>query len=51
MFAGKLVDGAVQVSTTSDVARQGSHIIVVGTDSDPSTQTIADGILALWSPQ
>ena len=51
VFAGKLVDEAVAVSATYDVARQGSHIIVVGTDPDPSTQTIAEGILGFWSPQ
>ena len=51
VFAGKLVDRAKSAFATSDVARQGSHIIVVGTDSDPSTQTIANGILAFWSPQ
>ena len=51
VFAGKLVDGAMPASATSDLARQGSHIIVVGTDSNPSTRTIADGILASWSPQ
>ena len=51
VFAGKLVDEAEFVSATYDVARQGSHIIVVGTDPDPLTQTIAEGILGFWSPR
>ena len=51
VFAGKLADEAVPVSATLGVARQGSNIIVVGTDPDPLTQTIAEGILGFWSPQ
>ena len=51
VFAGKLVDGATPAIATSDASRQGSHIIVVGTDFNPSTRTIADGILAFWSPR
>ena len=51
VFAGKLMNRATTASATSGVARQRSHIIVVGTDADPSAQTIADGILGFWSPQ
>ena len=51
VFAGTLVDGADLVSVGSDVGHQGSHIIVVGTDPDPLTQTIAEGTLGIWSPQ
>ena len=51
VFAGKLMNRATTASATSGVARQGTHIIVVGTDPDPSAQTIADGILGFWSPQ
>ena len=51
VFAGKLADETVPVSATFGVARQGSNIIVVGTDPDPLTQTIAEGLLGFWSPQ
>ena len=51
VFAGKLTNRATPAFSTSEVARQGSHIIVVGTDPGPSTQTIADGILGFWSPR
>ena len=55
VFAGELTDRPTMASATSGVARgvarQGSRIIVVGTDPEPSAQTIADGILGFWSPQ
>ena len=51
VFVGKLTNRATPAVSTPDVARQGSHIIVMGTDPHPSTQTIADGMLGFWSPQ
>ena len=51
VFAGELADRAAPVSARSDLARQGSEIIVVDTDPNPLTQTIAEGILAFWSPR
>ena len=51
VFAGKVEGGAVSVSISSGSSRQGSHIIVVGTDPDSIPQTIAEGILAFWSPR
>ena len=51
VFAGRLAGEATAASVSSDLARQGSQIIVVGTDPDPLTLTIAEGILGFWSPQ
>ncbi len=51
VFAGELSDRAASVSATSVIADQHPEIIVVDTDPDPLTQTIADGILGFWSPK
>ena len=51
VFAGALSAGPVAASLGSSQGSQTSHIIVLGTEGDPSPQAIAEGILAVWSPR
>jgi TolB protein len=51
VFAGRLADGASSVSAGANTSLQRSHIIVVGADPVPTTQTIANGTLGIWSPK
>ena len=51
VFAGRLVGGPVSASFNPNRSAQISHIIVVGTDRNPSAVSIADGILGFWSPK
>ena len=51
VFSGRLSDEALTASFGADRRAQTPQIIVLGTDPDPSTEVITDGIMAFWSPR
>ena len=51
VFSGRLSDEALTASFGADRRAQNPQVIVLGTDPDPSTEVITEGIMAFWSPR